>query len=202
MDDIRICLACNTCMESIIRKGRIECQVNPTLGREKEMEIHPAEQPKKVMVVGGGPGELNAAWVAARKGHDVTLFEKQSSLGGQLILGCISGFKGELRCLINFQKTQIDKYGVKYHLNIEVTTDTVKKENPDVVILAIGSVPIIPPVEGIDSPIVRTVPQIFDKKTPIIRSTIVTGGGAIGDCLKSRNAKAAISEGAEIGRVI
>lgn len=180
LDEIRTCVACNTCMESIFRKGRVECLVNPTLGREKEMEIHPTNTPKKVMVIGGGPGGLNVAWVAAKKGHEVSLYEKQASLGGQLILGCVSNFKKELRSLIDFQKRQIKKYGVKCHLNIEATLDTVKDENPDVVILATGSVPIKPSIEGIDTPIVSVLAQIFDGNRPIIKKTLIIGGGATG----------------------
>jgi 2,4-dienoyl-CoA reductase-like NADH-dependent reductase (Old Yellow Enzyme family)/thioredoxin reductase len=180
LDEIRTCVACNTCMESIFRKGRVECLVNPTLGREKEMEIHPTNTPKKVMVIGGGPGGLNVAWVAAKKGHEVSLYEKQAILGGQLILGSVSNFKKELRSLIDFQKRQVEKYGVKCHLNIEATLDTVKDENPDVVILATGSVPIKPSVEGIDTPIVSVFPQIFDGNRPIIKKTLLIGGGATG----------------------
>ena len=125
LDDIRICIACNTCMESIFRRGRVECLVNPMLGREKEMAFHNTENPKKVMVIGGGPGGLNVAWVAARRGHEVSLFEKQSTLGGQLLLGTITDYKKELRSLIKFQKRQIQKFGVKCHLNHEVTVEPV-----------------------------------------------------------------------------
>jgi len=180
LDDIRICIACNTCMESIFRRGRVECLVNPTLGREKEMEFTPADPPKKVMVIGGGPGGLNVAWVAAKRGHDVHLFEKQSSLGGQLILGSITSYKKELLSLIGFQKTQIEKFGVKCYPNFEVTLDTVKEENPDVVILATGSTPVIPPVPGIDKSIVFTLSEIFDDSKPAKRKTVVVGGGATG----------------------
>ena len=180
LDDIRTCIACNTCMESIYRKGRIECLVNPTLGREKEMEIRLADTPKKVMVVGGGPGGLHVAWVAAKKGHYVTLYEKQPSLGGQLILGSITHYKKELHGLIDFEKRQTEKYGVKCRLSFEVTPETIKEENPDVVILATGSVPIIPSVDGIDSPIVRSLPQVFEGKEAVIKKTIVIGGGATG----------------------
>jgi 2,4-dienoyl-CoA reductase-like NADH-dependent reductase (Old Yellow Enzyme family)/thioredoxin reductase len=180
LDEIRTCVACNTCMESIYRKGRVECLVNPTLGREKEMEIHPTKTPQKVMVIGGGPGGLNVAWVAAKKGHEVSLYEKQALLGGQLILGSVSNFKKELRSLIGFQKRQIEKHGVKCHLNIEATIDTVKDENPDVVILATGSVPIKPSIEGINNRIVNLLPQIFDGNRPIIKKTIIIGGGATG----------------------
>lgn len=180
LDDIRTCIACNTCMESIWRKGRVECLVNPTLGREKEMEIHPADTPKKVMVIGGGPGGLNVAWVAAKRGHHVSLYEKQSLLGGQLLLGSTSKYKKELRGLINFQKKQVEKYGVKCHLNVEVSIDTIKDEMPDVVILATGSIPIKPPIEGIDSPIVQTLPQPFEGDNSEVNKVIVIGGGATG----------------------
>lgn len=180
LDDIRTCIACNTCMESIFRKGRVECLVNPTLGREKEMRLTPADPPKKVMVIGGGPGGLNVAWVAAKRGHDVSLYEKQSELGGQLLLGSITNFKKELLSLINFQKRQVEKSGVTCHLNFEVTLDTVKEVKPDVVILATGSVPITPPIKGIDGPNVIELPQAFNSKTPSKKKTVVIGGGATG----------------------
>ena len=180
LDDIRTCIACNTCMESIWRKGRVECLVNPTLGREKEMEIHPTENPKKIMVIGGGPGGLNVAWVAAKRGHHVSLYEKQSLLGGQLLLGSTSKYKKELLGLIDFQKRQVEKYGVNCHLNFEVSIDTIKDEMPDVVILATGSVPIIPSIEGIENPIVQTLPHPFEGDISGLQKVIIIGGGATG----------------------
>ncbi|MEE9611080.1 MAG: FAD-dependent oxidoreductase [Desulfatiglandales bacterium] len=180
LNDIRICIACNTCMESIFRRGRVECLVNPALGREKEMEFTPADPPKKVMVIGGGPGGLNVAWVAAKRGHDVHLFERQSSLGGQLILGSITDYKKELLSLIAFQKAQIRKFGVGCHLDFEVSLDTVKEMNPDVVILATGSTPISPPVPGMDKPIIFTLSEILNGEEPAKMRTVVVGGGAAG----------------------
>ena len=179
-DDIRTCIACNTCMESIFRRGRVECLVNPMLGREKEMAFHPAEKRKKILVIGGGPGGLNVAWVAARRGHDVHLYEKQPVLGGQLNLGTLAGYKKELKNLIRFQKRQIEKYGVVCHVNREVTVDTVKAENPDVVILATGSHPIYPPVEGIDGPNVVGFAEVLDSRPPVRWKTAVIGGGPTG----------------------
>jgi NADPH-dependent 2,4-dienoyl-CoA reductase/sulfur reductase-like enzyme len=167
-------------MESIFRKGRVECLVNPALGREKEMEFTPASPPKKVMVIGGGPGGLNVAWVSAKRGHDVHLYEKQSTLGGQLILGSITSYKKELLSLIDFQKTQMEKFGVRCTMNVEVTLDTIKEENPDVVILATGSSPVTPPVPGIDKPIVSTFIEVFNGDKPAKRKTVVVGGGATG----------------------
>jgi 2,4-dienoyl-CoA reductase-like NADH-dependent reductase (Old Yellow Enzyme family)/thioredoxin reductase len=180
LNDIRICIACNTCMESIFRRGRVECLVNPALGREKEMEITPADPPKKVMVIGGGPAGLNVAWVAAKRGHDVHLFEKESGLGGQLILGSVTDYKKELLSLISFQKAQIRKFGVACHLNFEVSLDTVKELSPDVVILATGSTPISPPVPGMDKPIIFTLSEILNGEELSKMNTVVVGGGATG----------------------
>jgi 2,4-dienoyl-CoA reductase-like NADH-dependent reductase (Old Yellow Enzyme family)/thioredoxin reductase len=180
LDDIRTCIACNTCMESIFRRGRVECLVNPMLGREKEMAFHPAETPKKIMVIGGGPGGLNVAWVAARRGHDVHLFEKQSVLGGQLVLGSVAGYKKELLNLIRFQKRQIDRFGVKCYLNQEVTGAMVTDMNPDVVILATGSYPDAPTVEGIDHPNVFGFAEILNGELQIEKKTVVIGGGPTG----------------------
>ncbi len=179
-EDIRICIACNTCMESIFRKGRVECLVNPALGREKEMGFHPVESPKRVMVIGAGPGGLNVAWVAARRGHDVSLFEKQGVIGGQLVLGSVTSYKKELLTLIRFQERQINRFGVRCHFNREVTVDTVKTYDPDVVIVATGSLPSLPPVDGIDKPIVVPFTEVLNVEQTIRMKVVVVGGGATG----------------------
>ena len=181
LDDIRTCIACNTCMQSIFRKGRVECLVNPTLGREEEMTFRPAEIVKKVLVVGAGPGGLNVAWVAARRGHDVHLFEKQPHVGGQLVLGSTTHYKKELRKLIRFQTKQIERFGVTCHLNREVTPDTLKEQAPDVVILATGSIPARPQIDGIDSALVISIDDALNgHNRPEKADVIVVGGGPTG----------------------
>ncbi len=180
LDDIRICIACNTCMESIFRKGRVECLVNPTLGREKEMEIRPAEKRKKVMIVGGGPGGLHAGWVAAIRGHEVHLYEKQSRLGGQLNLGSVTKYKKEILSLIEFHKKQVEKAGIRIHLNTEVTLETIKREKPDVVILSTGATPFLPNVPGIERSIVVGLQEVLNGEPPEKRIAVVVGGGATG----------------------
>ncbi|MFO7984299.1 MAG: FAD-dependent oxidoreductase [Desulfatiglandaceae bacterium] len=180
MDDIRTCIACNTCMQSIFRRGRVECLVNPALGREKEMAFYPAKASKKVMVIGAGPGGLNVAWVAARRGHDVHLFEKQGVVGGQLVLGSVTAYKKELFNLIRFQKRQIERFGVTCHLNTEVTPEMVQAEAPDVVILATGSVPGYPTVEGMDKKRMVSVNEVMGNDPSDQKRTIVIGGGPTG----------------------
>lgn len=180
VEDIRTCIACNTCMESIFRRGRVECLVNPVLGREKEMVFRPAEKIKKIMVIGAGPGGLNVAWVAARRGHEVHLFEKQSVVGGQLILGSVTPYKKELHHLIRFQKRQIERFGVTCHLNTEVTRDTIEAEAPDVVILATGSVPAYPPVDGVDEAGVVSVNEVMGAEQGAQQKSVIIGGGPTG----------------------
>ena len=181
LDDIRTCIACNTCMQSIFRKGRVECLVNPTLGREEEMTFRPAKTVKKVLVVGAGPGGLNVAWVAARRGHDVHLFEKQPHVGGQLVLGSTTHYKKELRKLIRFQTKQIERFGVTCHLNREVTPDTVKGYAPDLVILATGSIPARPQIDGIDRDLVISIHDALNgHDRPQETKVIVVGGGPTG----------------------
>ncbi len=180
VEDIRTCIACNTCMESIFRRGRVECLVNPVLGREKEMVIRPAEKIKKIMVIGAGPGGLNVAWVAARRGHEVHLFEKQPVVGGQLILGSVTPYKKELHHLIRFQKRQVERFGVTCHLNTDVTKDTIEAEAPEVVILATGSIPAYPPVDGMDEAGVVSVNDVMGAEQGAQQKSVIIGGGPTG----------------------
>ena len=132
------------------------------------------------MVVGGGPGGLNVAWVAAKRGHNVHVYEKRDSLGGQLLPGSIPGHKKELQSLIQFQKKQIEKFGVTCHLNHEVQVEDIREMNPDVVILATGSQPLIPRVAGIDRDIVLTYEDVLNENPPVFKKVVIIGGGATG----------------------
>jgi 2,4-dienoyl-CoA reductase-like NADH-dependent reductase (Old Yellow Enzyme family)/thioredoxin reductase len=179
-DEIRICIACNTCMQSIFKLGRIECLVNPSLGREQEMAVAPAETRKRVFVVGGGPAGLETAWVAAQRGHDVHLFEKRSELGGKLVTGSIPQHKFELRSLVRFQKRQAEIHGVHCHLGREATAADIQALRPDVVVLATGSMPVLPEVPGIHTDIVATFEDILNGATAVFRHAVVVGGGPTG----------------------
>ena len=180
MDDIRTCIACNTCMVSIFRYGRVECLVNPAFGREKEMEFHPPEKIRKVMVIGAGPGGLNLAWVAAKRGHQVHLFEKNPTIGGQLSLGSVPSHKKEIQNLILFLQKQAEKYHVHFHLNTDATMDTVRDLDPDVVVVATGSTPLFPTVPGMRSNMVVSAPDVLATRHLARKKTVVVGGGATG----------------------
>ena len=179
-DDIRTCIACNTCMVSIFRYGRVECLVNPAFGREKEMEFRPPEKIRKVMVIGAGPGGLNLAWVAAKRGHQVHLFEKNSNIGGQLSLGSVPSHKKEIQNLILFLQKQAEKYHVHFHLNTDATMDTVRDLDPDVVVVATGSTPLFPTVPGMQNNMVVSAPDVLATRHLDRKKTVVVGGGATG----------------------
>ncbi|MCF8080007.1 MAG: FAD-dependent oxidoreductase [Desulfobacterales bacterium] len=180
-EDIRICIACNSCMASIFKKGRVECLVNPSLGREKEMEIQPVGQPKKIIVVGGGPAGMNAAWVAAMRGHHVQLFEQGPALGGQLMAAAgVIRHKQGIQKLVAFHKRQIERYQVVCRLNCAGTLNQIRAASPDAVILATGSLPLIPAVPGADGPNAITFRQALDGFGPTQGPVVVVGGGATG----------------------
>lgn len=180
IDEIRKCIGCNTCMQSIFKKGKVECFVNPAVGREKELRLTPVTQRKRIMVVGAGPGGLNFSWVAAKRGHEVHLFEKDGYVGGQLRVGAITFFKKELLGLINFLDSQAKKNGVVYHLGTLVDTKLVREFDPEVVILATGSRPVIPNIPGIHQGHVLVPSQALNGIASVGKKAVVIGGGATG----------------------
>lgn len=143
LNEIRSCIGeCTTCLGPISRMA-FQCCTNPVVGREKEWggEIPLAPKKKRVMVAGGGPGGLEAAWVAAARGHDVTLYEKSGELGGQVLLARLLPTRAEMDGLIRWRKVMVEKHGVKVVLNTEVTPGLVQSQHPDALIIATGSTP-------------------------------------------------------------
>ncbi len=142
LEDIRWCNGCLHCFDMRNRNKKLECRTNATLGREIVPEFMPTpiKRKKKVMVIGGGPSGMEAARVAAKRGHAVTLYEKGPYLGGLIRLAAIvKDLETEdLILFVNYLETQLKKEGVTVHMKKEVTKDLVKKEHPDVVIVAAG----------------------------------------------------------------
>ena len=143
LEDIRQCVhAGEACIAREVEGEPMSCVQNPVVGREKEWaELKPASVKKKVMVIGGGPAGLEAARVAALRGHEVTIYEKSGELGGQILIASKVSSRQELASIIRWLALQVQKLGVDIHLNTEVTPQIVEREKPDAVVVATGSVP-------------------------------------------------------------
>jgi thioredoxin reductase len=144
LEDIRPCVACNDGCWGSIYGGTFGCTHNPAAANEKLLGIgtlKKTQAPKKVLVVGGGPGGLKAAEIAARRGHDVTLYEKKGVLGGQVRLAAKGAGRGELEGITRYLVQQLQKLDVTVHLNTSVTAEMVLDADADAVVIATGSVP-------------------------------------------------------------
>jgi 2,4-dienoyl-CoA reductase-like NADH-dependent reductase (Old Yellow Enzyme family)/thioredoxin reductase len=180
--EIRKCIACNQgCIERLILgEGKIRCAINPETGQETIYPQGPAAVPRKVWVVGAGPAGLTAAYEAARLGHQVTLFEKEKNLGGQLLFACVPPFKGIYGEWIFWLASQVKKIGATILTGTQVTDRMIEEGNPDVVILAMGGEKIIPAIEGIDLLLVGDAWQILSGEVAPKSHAVVVGGGLIG----------------------
>ena len=179
-EDIRPCIRCNEgCLERTFFKFKaVTCAVNPTVGREGELEITPAKKLKKIAVIGGGPAGMEAARVCALRGHNVTIYEK-NRLGGVLHEASTPDFKADIRAFRDYLITQINKLNIKV-VKEEATPASIKDGGYDVIVVAVGGVPIKPDVPGIDKPIVISALDILNGKKEAKQKVVVVGGGLVG----------------------
>ena len=181
IEDIRPCLGDHEgCFDRVMAGEYISCTVNPATGMEREFELKPAEKKKSVLVVGGGPGGMEAARVAALRGHKVTLWEKGNALGGSLISASVPDFKRDYQDLINYLATQIKKLGVAVELRKEATPELIQETKAEVVFIATGSSPLIPKILGVERRNVITAIDALLGKGEIGESVVVVGGGLVG----------------------
>lgn len=180
-DEIVKCLRCFTCMAERAATSTRRCTVNPLIGREIEgNEVRPAVVKKKVLVAGGGPGGLYAAYTVARRGHQVILCEKEAELGGILKSEQALPFKHEMYELTGTYEKFARNAGVEIRLNTEVTAELAEKENADALIVAVGSTPLVPPIPGLDGENVVIVNDYYKQKEKVTDKVVVFGGGLAG----------------------
>ncbi|MBN1875762.1 MAG: FAD-dependent oxidoreductase, partial [Anaerolineae bacterium] len=181
-EEIRRCVRCNECLDSVMSYRGFDCAVNAQAAKEHEMysRILPATAPRRVMVIGGGPAGMEAARVAALRGHKVTLYERNSYLGGMLRYAGHPEFKKDYRDLLAWQIAELERQGVNVKTGVEITADKVRALDPDVVIVATGARPATPPLEGADGEGVYGALDVLDGNIPAGKHVVVCGAGLVG----------------------
>lgn len=178
-DEINTCIACNqACLDEIFSGQPASCLVNPFACRETELLVIPTTQPKKLAVVGAGPAGLSFAIMAAKRGHHVTLFEKDNVIGGQLNIASQIPGKEEFKETLRYFQRQLQLTGVIVKNNTEATPDIL--EYFDEVVLASGVKPHLPDIEGLNTTMVKTYLDILKHHQPTGKNVVIIGSGGIG----------------------
>ena len=197
--DIRRCISCNKgCTDAIQNRQFLSCVLNAENGYENSRSIQPAAQKKKVAVLGGGPAGLEAARVAALRGHDVTLFEKTTSLGGQLNIACVPPRKEEMRRAAQDLIHAVCNAGVHLCMGQTRTAEQLKDAGFEAVINAVGAHSAAPRIPGIDSVNVADAWKVLAGEQQVYGTVAVIGGGMVGcetaEYLAARGCKVSVIE--------
>lgn len=181
--EVRKCIACQRCFESRFPAfgGFLKCSVNPELGREVQYLINPAKNAKSVLVIGAGPSGMEAARIAALRGYNVHLWDRNKELGGQLLLAVLPPYKEELKNIPEYYFSQFKKLkNLHIELGKEVTPTLVEEIEPEIIILVTGSSPAIPDIPGIDQKNVFSADDVLKGKAAIGEKIVVIGARLIG----------------------
>lgn len=180
-DETVSCLSCNICLDTAMYEHKeLRCSVNPAVAREEEHELVPVATPKKVFVVGSGPAGMEAAIVAAKRGHKVTLFEKEDTLGGQLIIAAVPPHKSELERYRQHIVTIAEKSGVMVRKGRTASANVILAGKPDAVVVATGVQPNIPDIPGVKRRNVVLAFDILSGKKDTGKRVAIIGGELVG----------------------
>ena len=181
-EDIVSCISCNYCFSRVFSSQPLTCTVNPRAGRENNEEylIVPAIKKEKVIIVGGGPGGMEAARVAALRGHEVTLYESEPYLGGQLELSTRTPHREPVKDLIKYYAVQMQKLKVNVLLGQNATATQLLATKPDVVVLATGATPEVPDLQALNNNELITAHDILADKAWVGQKVLIWGGRQIG----------------------
>ena len=181
-EQIHPCISCENCMASNFNNGSPTCAVNPAAMKESIYPLTKAVVEKKIAVIGGGIGGMEAARIAAMRGHKVDLYERDGVLGGRLIEAGVHSFKESIRELTDWYRLQIQQEkNVTVHLNTELTAEQIRALDVDSVILAVGADPLMPKsIRGIDHPKAVSCADVLDGRRSVGNKLVIVGGGLVG----------------------
>jgi len=179
--EIRPCLRCSK--SAGVWPEDMRCTVNAAVGKEKlfEERLAPTDNPKKVLVIGAGPGGLEAARIAALRGHSVTLVDRKDRIGGKILLAMIPPDKDNQKRWVEYYEHELSRLGVTLELGQEATVADVQARAPDVVIIATGGTPLLPSgIRGLDNPNVVTADDVLLGKATVGDNVAIVGGSSMG----------------------
>ena len=176
------CIVCMYCRDTLYMNDvpGIRCQVNPLLGRDHEPVALPATAAKRVLVVGGGPAGMSAALTAARRGHDVTLWEQGPNLGGQLLPAAVPPHKDRIGYFTRYLTDNLGRARVSVETNKNATKEGILEGSPDAVVLAVGPVPAVPQVPGIETASAVEATDMLANRVKAGKRVVVIGGELVG----------------------